>query len=446
MDPTTGGNGKTGWLTPEQIKTWLATAHTGKVMKLADGGGLFLVRLPSGGTTWQVRYRLDGKPKTYSIGPDATLEQARAERARVADMIKVKPGTDELVVDPVAARRVQKAREEAACGELFKDVALAWLEKEKSGWSQIHYTQSKRAIERDVLDPRRSNLANLPVAKITPRDVSKVIERIQKRGVRDTATKILQHVRSIFRYSQALGMRNDNPAEAAVEVLRPHGMVKHRPALLTFPELGKVLRDAEAANTTPAVRLAHRLIAFSAVRISNAVAARWSEFDLDASPPVWLIPRSRMKVRERAHDHKVILAEQIADDLRRWHRVQATVGEFVFPGAQGREHVSLESIEKMLRVTLGLAGQHSAHGWRASFSTLCKEDEAADFDNQVVDLALDHIHDTTVARAYDRGLRLAQRINLMKWWGDQLEKAEHGGDVVRLKTNRHLSAVPAEVT
>lgn len=442
MSPTTGGNGKIEWLIPEQIEAWLATPHTGKVARLADGGGLFLVRLPSGGTTWQVRYRLDGKPKTYSIGPDATLEEARAERARVADLIKVKPGADKLVVDPVAARRVQKAREEAACGELFKDVARAWLEKEKSGWSETHYAKSKKAIERDVLDPKRSNLANLPVAKITPRDVSKVIERIQKRGVRDTAMKILQHVRSIFRYSQALGMRNDNPAEAAIEVLQRPGMVKHRPALLTFAELGAVLRDAEAANISPAVRLAHRLIAFTAVRISNAVAARWNEFDLDTSPPVWIIPRARMKVRNREHDHKVVLPEQIAEDLRRWRKVQPEDAKFVFPGAQGREHLSRESVEKMMRVTLGLVDRHSAHGWRASFSTLCKEAEAADFDNQVVDLALDHIHDTAVARAYDRGLRLQQRVELMKWWGDQLEKAEHGGDVVRLKTKRRLNAVP----
>lgn len=442
MEENIGGNGKTSWLTQSAIDEWLAKPQSGPVAKLADGGGLFLVRLPSGGTTWQVRYRMDGKPKTYSVGPDATLAQARAERARVMEMVKVKPGANQPVVDPVAARRVQKAREEAACGELFKDVAYAWLEKEKSGWSEVHYTKSKKAIERDVLDPKRSNLANLPVAKITPRDVSKVIERIQKRGVRDTAMKILQHVRSIFRYSQALGMRNDNPAEAAIEVIQRPGMVKHRPALLTFPELGKVLRDSQAANTTPAVRLAHRLIAFTAVRISNAVAARWSEFDLDASPPVWVIPRARMKVRNREHDHRIVLPEQISEDLRRWRSTQPKNAEYLFPGAQGRDHLSRESVEKMIRVTLGLEGKHSAHGWRASFSTLCKEDEAADFDNQVVDLALDHIHDTAVARAYDRGQRLKQRVDLMKWWGDQLEKAEYGGDVVRLQTKSHLHAVP----
>jgi membrane-associated protease RseP (regulator of RpoE activity) len=90
-----------------------------------------------------------------------------------------------------------------------------------------------------------------------------------------------------------------------------------------------------------------------------------------------------------------VLPEQIAEDLRRWRKVQSKIGEYVFPGAQGSDHLSRESVEKMMRVTLGLSGKHSAHGWRASFATLCKETDTADPDARarVVDLALDHVHD-----------------------------------------------------
>jgi hypothetical protein len=38
--------------------------------------------------------------------------------------------------------------------------------------------------------------------------------------------------------------------------------------------LGDVLRRAEVARLSPAVRMAHRLLAFSAARIGNAVEAR----------------------------------------------------------------------------------------------------------------------------------------------------------------------------
>lgn len=74
--------------------------------------------------------------------------------------------------------------------------------------------------------------------------------------------------------------------------------------------------------------------------------------------------------------------------------------------------------------SLGYKDRHVAHGWRASFSTLAKDSEK--FEKDVINLALDHIHDSEVARAYDRGQRWNQRIAVAKWWGEQLSVAEQG--------------------
>ena len=104
--------------------------------------------------------------------------------------------------------------------------------------------------------------------------VAGVIERIQNRGVRDTTQKILQHVRSIFRFAQAKGLGSDNPAEPVIEILEKAPDVVHHPALLTFTELGDVLRRAEVVGVTSEVRLARRLIAYTGSRIGNAVAAK----------------------------------------------------------------------------------------------------------------------------------------------------------------------------
>ena len=236
------GNGKgVERLTAKSIESWLKNPGKGPVKKLADGGGLYLVRLPSGGASWQIKYSLAGAERTYSVGPasSTSLATARAERKRVKDEIK-------QGIDPVRARRVERAATISSSGELFEDLALAWLKKEQAGWSGIHHEKSKRAIERDVLP----YLGDLPVAKITPAMVSKVIERIQNRGVRETAGKVLQHVRSIFKYAAAKGLRTDNPAEPVSEILRRPDSVRHHPALLTFPELGEALRRAEVAQST----------------------------------------------------------------------------------------------------------------------------------------------------------------------------------------------------
>ena len=43
--------------------------------KLSGGGGLYLLITPAGSASWRVKYRIEGKEKTYSIGnyPEVSL-------------------------------------------------------------------------------------------------------------------------------------------------------------------------------------------------------------------------------------------------------------------------------------------------------------------------------------------------------------------------------------
>ena len=110
--------------------------------------------------------------------------------------------------------------------------------------------------------------------------------------------------------------------------------------------------------------------------------------------------------------------------MRRWRSLSRTAKGFVFPANTTIKHISREGIEKVYRVTLNLAGKHSPHGWRSAFSTLARD---AGFPKDVVELALDHVHDNSTVRAYDRGERYAQRIRLYEWWGELLTTAEGNG-------------------
>ncbi|MDP2223008.1 tyrosine-type recombinase/integrase [Nitrosomonas sp.] len=139
--------------------------------------------------------------------------------------------------------------------------------------------------------------------------------------------------------------------------------------------------------------MAHRLCAFTAARIGNIINAEWKEFDHESDQPIWNIPRTKMKVKSRLIDHRIPLCPEIVSELRQWHSDFGSKG-YVFPSPTGNKHIGRESIEKMYRVTLGLEGKHSPHGWRSSFSTL--------------------------ARAYDRG--------------EQLSIAQRGATVIPIKT------------
>ncbi len=406
-----------GKLSDKAIKAFLSKAAPGK--KLADGGGLYLLKSQTSNAHWRIKYRIQGKEKVYSVGayPVVSLAAARIALGEVkAQLLEHK--------DPVVERRLNRAATAAGSENTLQAVAEEWLNMKKREWSAVHYSKSARAFERDIYPA----LGNLPIASITPAMVAKTVEDIHKRDVLETATRILQHLNGVFRYAQAKGLCRDNPARPAREVLPRKKDSGRMPALLTFPELGDVLRRAEMARLSPSVRMAHRLLAFSAARIGNVVDAEWREFHLDGEQPVWVIPRQKMKVTTRDIDHRIPLCPEIAAELREW---QETVGKkgHVFPSPAGTRNISRESLEKVYRVTLGLSGKHAPHGWRSAFSTLARDNG---FARDVVELALDHAHDNEVARAYDRGERFAQRMELLNWWGEQLSGAQRGAKIISM--------------
>lgn len=411
-----GGIG--GKLTDKAVKAFVAKAECGK--KLADGGGLHLFITPAGGTTWRIKYRIDGKEKIYSIGPYplVSLSVARVELSEVKALLLENK-------DPVSERRVNRAATSAGTDNTFQAVAAEWLAMKQKEWSAGHFTKSARAFERDIYP----TIGKLPIASITPAIVAKAVEDINKRDVLETATRILQHLNGVFRYAQAKGHCRDNPAGPAREILPRKKDNGRMPALLDWNSLGDVLRRAEMARLSPSVRMAHRLCAFSSARIGNVINAEWREFHLDDDQPVWIIPRAKMKVATRDIDHRIPLSPEIAAELRQWREVFGSRG-FMFPSPQGGKHIGRESIEKVYRVTLKLEGKHSPHGWRSAFSTLARDQG---FARDVVELALDHAHDNDVARAYDRGERFTQRVELFNWWGEQLAAAQRGATVIPLK-------------
>lgn len=410
-------------LTDLRIRTFIANAkRSGRgICKISDGGSLLLVVKANGTALWHFKYTVAGKPRIYSLGvyPLVSLAVAREERTRLR--AQVAEG-----IDPVAARLVRRATAAVDASNTFARAYGAWLEKKSSEWSGIHRKTSDRAFERDVL-PR---LGRLPVGGISSALVLKVIKGIADRGAVETALKVLQHCNGVFRMAQAMGWCQSNPAEPVREALPKRKRSKAMPAILDFVGLGGVLRDAEMARLSPAVRMAHRLAAFTTARMGNVTLAEWGEFDLESAPAVWTIPRAKMKAQDRPHDHKIILCPQIVDELKVWRNYTGDQGYlFPTPTRSGNARpISREAVEKAYRQTLEPKDRHTPHGWRAAFSTLAKD---SGFSRDAVELALDHVHDNEVVRAYDRGERLEERVQLMCWWGDKLSGAQRGGEIVK---------------
>lgn len=401
-------------LTDLEIKSFIKDDVKGK--KLFDGGGLFLHLPASGYPAWRVKYRLGDKERVYTIGayPQISLQDARIELAKIREQVK-------RGHDPVQQRQVFVLSNQDASENTFQVVADQWLAKMKKEWGAVHYQKAARAIERDLYP----KLSNLPIETISPFVLAQSIAPTVHRGAIETADRILQHAGAIFNFAKGLGVyAGDNPVPGAREVVLPKvPESKRMPAITEWQGLGAILRNAKGANISPPLYLLHRLLAFTATRIGTARLAEWAEFDLDSTPPVWTIPRAKMKVKTRHTDHRIPLSASIAQDLREWRSIGLSK-RLVFPSPQTTKEgqpIGSEGLEKAYRDRLGLAGKHTPHGWRAAFSTLARDEN---FNRDVVELALDHCHDDDVAMAYDRGERWLDRVKLFDWWGERLVKAE----------------------
>jgi len=415
--------GGIGLLTDKAIKAFIAKAESNKQKKLTDGGGLYLFITLAGTPVWRIKYHLDGKEKTYSPGPypDISLAAARAELEQVKAELRQHK-------DPVSERRLRQAEGAAAVAQTFGVVANEWLARKKKEWGPQHYVKSARAFERDVLP----DLGNLPVASISTAMVAAVVEKIAAREAVETAKRVLTQISNVFSFAMAKGWCGANPATDASAVLPRKNTPGRMNALIAWHDLGDILRRARASGMSRPVYMAHRLVAFTTMRIGNVVEAQWSEFDLDSDLPVWIIPRDQMKKKDgRLPAHRVPLAPEIAAELRDWRKV-APKSRFVFPSPVGASRpIGPESLEKAYRVTLGLDGKHSPHGWRSSLTSQALDNG---FNRDVVHLASDRSHDCEVALAYDRGERFDQRIALFNWWAQQLSIAE--GVTARSITNQ----------
>ena len=130
------------------------------------------------------------------------------------------------------------------------------------------------------------------------------------------------------------------------------------------------------------------MLILTATRTTEAAAARWSEFNLDAA--LWTIPAERIKAGRL---HRIPLAPAALALLRRL--AEAKISEFVFPSRPGR-HLSdgalLAVLKRMKRTDL------TVHGFRSSFRDWAAE--MTGFSREVCEQALAHSTGSAIVVAY----------------------------------------------
>jgi diguanylate cyclase (GGDEF)-like protein/PAS domain S-box-containing protein len=150
-----------------------------KPLKLADGGGMYLLLNPDGSRYWRLDYRFEGRRKTLALGvyPEVALEAARKRREEARSQLAAG-------LDPVAVRRARKAEFQAPRGgsELQLAQALAIIGEGVWDWdlrsgTVRHNAQWGRLMGLD--GERGQHVWQQAMARLHPQDREQVMAAIQ---------------------------------------------------------------------------------------------------------------------------------------------------------------------------------------------------------------------------------------------------------------------------
>jgi hypothetical protein len=148
-----------------------------KLKELSDGDGLYLFVQPNGARWWRMRYFVSGVEKMLSVGvyPEVSLKAARLRRDEIRRQVASK-------VDPGEGRKAEKR----ARADTFESIAREWWEKRRKIWSEIYAGAVMTRFEQDVFP----FIGKKPVKTLAAADFLDCVERMQKRGVIETAHKV----------------------------------------------------------------------------------------------------------------------------------------------------------------------------------------------------------------------------------------------------------------
>lgn len=374
-----------------------------KPYKLHDERGLFLLIQPNGAKYWRFKYRYGGKEKLLSFGtyPDTELKAARQRRDSARKLIAEG-------LDPSQARKDDKAKQKSSIADTFESVVREWHEVKKGGWTKKHAANVLQSIDDNAIP----YLGNKPVSAITKGDILDVLRRMEDREALETAARVRQRLRDIFRYAIGTDRAQHNPvSEIDITVLKALKPVRHF-STISKTELPEFLEKVKAYDGHPVTKAALKLILLTFVRTTELRSAEWNEFDLKGA--IWNIPAEHTKKRRA---HIVPLSKQALDILEELKPLTGD-GRYLFPSFRGKKGIMSENTILFAIYRMGYHSKMTGHGVRALASTLLNE---MGFNADVVERQLAHVEENKVRAAYNRADYLEDRKKMMQHWADYLD-------------------------
>jgi integrase len=283
----------------------------GNKIYLDEEVGGFGIRVTAGGSrSFILDYRFHGRQRRYTIGdfPTWSTAAARDDAQRLKRMIDT--GTD-----PQALRDAHNN------APTFDDLLVEY-EAKLLPLLSAHSQRDQKSMFKNYIIP---HFGKIRLAEIKYADIQEFHSKITQQGKHTRANRIVEVIRKAFNLAIKLEWVDKNPAQG---FQRNPELPKER--FLTQTEITKIMaildsyKDNQSANVI-------RLLMLTGARRSEALKARWDEFDLKAG--IWTKPSAHTKQRR---EHRVPLSKPVITMLKELKK--NAEGEYVFPSRSELSH------------------------------------------------------------------------------------------------------------
>ena len=374
--------------------------------------GLYLQVAKGGTKSWLFRYKspVTSKQREMGLGPLSLVSLAAARELTIECRRQLLNG-----LDPLEERKqVKRAQQLAQAKSItFKEAAENCIESKKPEWKNAKHAQQWSNTLTTYAYPV---FGDISVSDVDTDLVLKAIEPIWISKA-ETASRVRQRIETVLDWARARGYaEGENPAR-----LRGHldnilaktakvKRVKHHPAV-PYKQISEFMEQLRERKGSSALALEFMIL--TAARTGEIRGAKWEEIDLTTN--VWTVPAERMKA---GREHRIPLSKRAVAILM---SIQSNRNpeEFVFSGWKAGTGLSDGALLALMKKIA--FGPYTPHGFRSTFRDWAAE-EAYEFSNETVELALAHTIKNKAEAAYRRGDQLERRRELMAAWANYIDQ------------------------
>ena len=384
-----------------------------KDYNLSDGDGLYFIVRKNGSKFFRLDFRYGGKRLSMSLGtyPKISLKEARDKKDECKKLLSEN-------INPISEKRVKKSSESLTLGMIIDE----WLELRAKSSSDATVIQNRRMLKNIT-----NWLGNIAIKDIKRVDIINILEKIQSKGVIETAHRLLSLMNKIYMFAVTKEYIEHNIIADIDKksVLIPSNKNIHHPAITNPKEIKELINDInhieEKLKSDISVIFIFKIIPYVFVRSENIRLMRWDELDLEKG--IWEIPKEKMKTHI---DFVCPLSRQAVDIIKQIEPYSRHRSEFVFPSPSKNDRgISGATLSDTLN-KLGYQNRHTFHGFRSMFSTITYEYyKEHGFHSDIIESCLAHKEKNKVKAAYNRESKykyFEEKKELMQWWADWLDK------------------------